>query len=90
MPLLFYSFRLKWQTTFDNPFQTAIAFATIDLSMEVIMNQDVQNIQSEEMSSVLSDRLNWDWRNPLIVLPMATVAVLLVGAMVMLMQLLNA
>ena len=54
------------------------------------MNQDVQNTQSNEMSSVLSDRLYWDWRNPLIVLPMATIAVLLVGVMVVLMQLLSA
>jgi len=58
--------------------------------MEVMMNQDVLNIQSEEMGSMLSDRLAWDWRNPLIVLPLATIAVVLVGAVVMLMQMLIA
>ena len=56
------------------------------------MNQDVQSIeQNTETSSVLiTDRLYWDWHNPLIALPLATIGVLLVSAIVMLARLVGA
>jgi hypothetical protein len=56
------------------------------------MNQDVQSIQQDiETSSVMiNDRLSWDWRNPLIALPLATIGVLLVSAIVMLVSLVGA
>ena len=56
------------------------------------MNQDVQNTQQDiETSGVMiSDRLNWDWHNPLIALPLVTVGMLLVSAIVMLVSLLGA
>jgi hypothetical protein len=57
------------------------------------MNQDVLNIQNEQSEStgqMISDRLNWDWRNPLIALPLTGLGVLLVSALVVLMQLVSA
>ena len=54
------------------------------------MNQDVPNIQGETQSMILSDRLNWDWHNPLIVFPLATIGVLLAGATAVFLGLINA
>ena len=56
------------------------------------MNQDVQSIQQDTESSsvMISDRLSWDWHNPLIALPLATIGVLLVSALVMLLSLIGA
>ena len=51
------------------------------------MNQDVQNIELETVSVSLSDRLRWDWRNPLIALPLLTIGMLAASAIVMLMNL---
>jgi hypothetical protein len=56
--------------------------------MERIMNQDVQNLE-ESSGSVLSDRLVWDWHNPLNALPLATIGVLVVSGMIMLLKLLS-
>ena len=57
--------------------------------MEDNMNQDVQNFE-EINSAGISDRLVWDWHNPLNALPLATVGVLIISGMVMLMKLLTA
>lgn len=48
------------------------------------MNQDVQYRQSEDTSMVLLDHINWDWRNPLNVLPLATAAIILASVAVIL------
>jgi hypothetical protein len=53
------------------------------------MNQDVQNIELEMTGKGLSDRLLWDWRNPLIALPLATIGMLAASAIIMLMSLLS-
>ena len=55
--------------------------------LEAVMNQDVQNIELETVSVSLSDRLRWDWRNPLIALPLLTIGMLAASAIVMLMNL---
>jgi hypothetical protein len=54
------------------------------------MNQDVLNIQDEMQSVTISDRLNWDWHNPLIAFPLATIGVLLAGATAVFLGLINA
>ncbi len=54
------------------------------------MNQDVLNIQDETQSVTLSDRLNWDWHNPLIAFPLATIGVLLASAAAVFLGLINA
>ena len=48
------------------------------------MNQDVLSIQEENQNKVLSDRLYWDWHNPLIAFPLATIGVLLASAIAIL------
>ena len=54
------------------------------------MNQDVQFTQDEQMGSGLTDRLNWDWHNPLIAIPLGMIGVLLLSALVVLASLLSA
>jgi hypothetical protein len=53
------------------------------------MNQDVQNIELETIGIQLSDRLSWDWRNPLIALPLVAAGILAASVIVVLMNLLS-
>lgn len=53
------------------------------------MNQDVLNIQQDTTSNLFTDRLNWDWHNPLITLPLATIGVLAASAVVVILKLLG-
>ncbi len=50
--------------------------------MEGVMNQDVLNIQQETTGVLLTDRLNWDWHNPLIAFPLAALGMLLASLLV--------
>ncbi len=48
------------------------------------MNQDVLNIQPETAGVTLTDRLCWDWRNPLIAFPLVTVGIILASVLAIL------
>lgn len=63
---------------------------TITRIVERNMNQDVQYAQDEPMGNGLSDRLTWDWHNPLIAIPLGLIGVLLLSALAMAVSLLSA
>ncbi len=54
------------------------------------MNEDVPYTEAVDTSAGLSDRLHWDWRNPLIAIPLTAIGVLLLSALVMVANLLGA
>ena len=47
------------------------------------MNQDVLNIQHETTAEILTDRLCWDWRNPLIAFPLIAAGAVLASVIAM-------
>ena len=58
--------------------------------MEAFMNQDVLDMQDTERSGVLSTSLNWDWHNPLNVIPLGTLGVIAFGVLVLISKLFSA
>ncbi len=54
------------------------------------MNRDVRDMQESDQTGVLSATLNWDWHNPLNVIPLGTLCVIVFGAVVLMSRLFSA
>ena len=54
------------------------------------MNQDVLDMQDTERNGVLSTSFNWDWHNPLNVIPLGTLGVIAFGVLVLISKLFSA